>query len=142
MRSGDLGSDGEPWTILLVDDQSTFREVLGLGLKRQGFRVLQAGSGREALACLQEQPAGVRLVITDIAMPGLDGLELAEELGRRAPDLPILLITGLSDQNPCCNGRTLPLLLKPFRMSELMGQIHELLGPSNESLRQAPPGSY
>ncbi len=142
VRLGGLGADGEACTILLVDDQSTFREVLSLGLKREGFRVLQAGSGREALARLQDQATGVRLVITDIAMPGLDGLELAEELGRRAPDLPILLITGLSDQVPCCNGRTLPLLLKPFRMGELMGQIRELLGPFDGSLQQGPPGTH
>jgi len=131
MMQGKAAPTEDVFTILVVEDESDFREILSYCLATRGFRVLQAGNGREALTCLDDKLGEVSLVITDIVMPAMDGLELATELGRRAPEIPILLITGMPDQSPCCNGRTLPLLMKPFRMRELLGYVSDLLGPSN-----------
>ncbi len=132
--------NGDSRTILVVDDEPEFREVLGIGLARQGFRVLKAANGREALACLEDRLGEVALVITDIVMPAMDGLELATELGRRAPEMPLLLITGMPGQDPCCDGRTLLLLMKPFRLRELLRHVHDLLGPSNGAGGRILPG--
>jgi len=137
---GKAASTGDVCTILVVDDESDFREVLSYCLETRGFRVLQAANGREALARLEDTLGEVSLVVTDIVMPAMDGLELAAELGRRAPEMPLLLITGMSDQVPCCNGRTLPLLLKPFRLSELLGHVRVLLGTSNGAGGPDRPG--
>jgi DNA-binding response OmpR family regulator len=128
---GKAAANGDSYTILVVDDESGFREVLACCLETRGFRVLKAANGREALACLEDRLAEVALVITDIVMPAMDGLELAAELGRRAPEMPLLLITGMPGLDPCCDGRTLPLLMKPFRFRELLRHVQALLGPCN-----------
>ncbi len=121
------GSTCQPVTVLLVDDESSLREVLRYGLVADGFRVLEAGSAREALALMDSAPYRISIVVTDIVMSSMSGVELACEVERRAPGLPVLLITGCSDQAPERDGRPLPLLMKPFRVGELVRRIRQLV---------------
>jgi len=125
-------------TILLVEDEVRLREVLRMGLVALGFQVLEAGDGRQALEVLAATGQSVSIVVTDILMPGMDGLELASQLDQRFPGLPILVITGWPD--PFCkwDGLPLPLLMKPFRLRELVGRIRHLL---NGKLTGSQPGS-
>jgi CheY-like chemotaxis protein len=95
-------------------------------LAELGHTVVEASSGADALQQIDENP-GVDLVITDYLMPGMTGAELAAEIQKRRPELPILLATGYAtlagDQMA-----SLPLLTKPFRQHELAARIAALVG--------------
>lgn len=76
-------------TILVVDDDPGVRYALTEVLHDRGHRVIAASSGLEALGLLE----GVDVVVTDLAMPGMDGLELVSRIAERAPALPVILVT-------------------------------------------------
>ncbi len=82
--------------VLIVDDDAMVREMLVRQLEERGYRVTQAGDGLQALVQLDED-AGVDLLISDFAMPGMNGLMLIKEAQRRWPELPALLLTGYAD---------------------------------------------
>ncbi len=82
--------------VLVVDDDTMVREVLVGQMEEQGYRVTQASDGLEALAQL-DGGAVVDLLISDFAMPGMNGLMLIQEARRRRPELPALLLTGYAD---------------------------------------------
>jgi CheY-like chemotaxis protein len=82
--------------LLVVDDDAMVREVVVGQMEERGYRVAQAGDGLEALAQL-DGGAAVDLLISDFAMPGMNGLTLIQEARRRRPDLPVLLLTGYAD---------------------------------------------
>ncbi len=88
-----------------------------------GHSALVAGSAVEALTKLAENPR-VDLVLTDHAMPGMTGLELAERLRRERPDLPVALTTGFAEATGA--GPWLPRLNKPYRQEELAALVHRL----------------
>jgi DNA-binding response OmpR family regulator len=109
-------------TVLVVDDETAIRRVVRRALERNGAEVLEAEGGETALALLQCDDADqVDLVITDLMMPGIGGLALAEVLSVFRPELPVLAMSG----NPPAPSpdRRLPLLLKPFTLSELLVAI-------------------
>ncbi|MGE4293255.1 MAG: response regulator [Desulfovibrio sp.] len=83
--------------VLIVDDESGIRTVVGLALRDQGYEVLSAQSGEEALELFHEHHPPV--VVTDIKMPGMDGLELLAELKRRNPDVEVIMVTGHGDMD-------------------------------------------
>jgi CheY-like chemotaxis protein len=76
-------------TVLLVDDDPGVRFALTEVLRDRGYQVIGAASGAQALTLL----AGVDVVVTDLMMPGMDGLELVSQIAVRAPGLPVLLLT-------------------------------------------------
>lgn len=81
--------------ILLVDDEQGIRTVLGISLEDRGYRVHTAGDGHEALARFDRiQPP---IVLTDIKMPGMDGIDLLRAIKRRSPDTEVIMITGHGD---------------------------------------------
>jgi len=82
-------------TILCVDDEATPMLLRRFVLEKSGFCVLTAASGQEALQILDRQP--VDLVLTDLLMPGLSGTELAREVKRRRPELPVVLLSGVNE---------------------------------------------
>jgi CheY-like chemotaxis protein len=88
--------------------------------------VIKANSGAEALTVLQDDES-IDLMITDYAMPGMTGLQLAMEARRLRPQLPILLATGYADL-PTQTELELPRLSKPYRQRQLAEQIASLLG--------------
>jgi len=81
--------------ILVVDDDPASRDLLRKVLATEGHQVVQAADGREALAELQRQPAD--LVVSDIRMPDVDGVQLLERLREVAPDVPVILVTAFGD---------------------------------------------
>jgi signal transduction histidine kinase len=84
-------------TILLVDDEEGIRKVLGISLADAGYNVLTAGSGEDALSTFRECRPPV--VLTDIKMPGMDGIELLKAIKRESPDTEVIMITGHGDMN-------------------------------------------
>ena len=82
--------------VLVVDDDAMVRQVLAGHMEERGYRVVQAGDGLEALAQL-DGGAAVDLLVSDFAMPGMNGLTLIQEARRRRPELPVLLLTGYAD---------------------------------------------
>lgn len=109
--------------ILVVDDEEEVREILAESLMDFGYGVLTAASGEAALAAL-DGDCGVAMVITDVRMPGMSGLDLADEVRRRWPEVKVVLISGyfLPQAAPQ------RFLKKPFHMKELASIVRAELG--------------
>jgi len=98
-------------------------------LYENGYKVLEAANGEEALRLAQNHPAGmIDLLLTDVVMPQMGGIELTSRLGESRPDIKILLTSGYTDEalarSP--NG-SMPFLQKPFLPSALLGKVREVL---------------
>ncbi|MEE2676999.1 MAG: histidine kinase N-terminal 7TM domain-containing protein [Myxococcota bacterium] len=124
-------------TVLVVDDEPSVRSVLSKRLQGAGFGVLTASSGEEALTLLEQGEAGsVDLVILDITMPGLSGIETHARLRSAYPGLPVLLSSGYPEEALATLERGDPRLdafiQKPYRNAVLFAQIERLLGPGRE----------
>jgi len=118
--------------ILVVDDDAGLRELLLETLEAIGYRVSSVADGIEALQILKEQK--IDLVITDIKMPGMDGIALLKKIRRYYPKLPVLFITGVA--TPEVIGRALPdgFLAKPFRIAHLEELIEDALSTKTEKV--------
>jgi PAS domain S-box-containing protein len=120
--------------ILLVDDDDDVRAVAAAMLNEAGYRVIEAGSGGAALECLERHAGRITLLVADIAMPGMSGVELAHAVRLGRPDLPILFITGFAGAAlPPTDARQDRLLRKPFHASELTAEVAALLAESRAS---------
>jgi signal transduction histidine kinase len=102
----------QPLTVLLVDDDALISMAGSEMLQDLGHHVIEAPSGRKALDILRDG-AAIDLVVTDQAMPGMTGMQLADEIRTSWPDLPIILATGYAEL-PKSNGLVLPRLNKPY----------------------------
>jgi len=81
-------------TILYVDDEPFMREVISLGLRRAGFEVVTASGGHSALDILENSVLPISVLMTDLSMPQMDGVQLASAVKDRWPDLPIIAFSG------------------------------------------------
>ena len=123
----DIGSE-EPVRILVVDDDEKIRTALRRGLAYEGYRVREAASGEEALEKARtELPA---VVVLDIMLPGIDGLEVVRRLRSAGDDVAVLMLTARDE----VGDRVLGLesgaddyLIKPFSFEELLARVHALL---------------
>ncbi|MHC1744202.1 MAG: response regulator [Syntrophobacteraceae bacterium] len=118
--------------ILLVDDEPALASVTAKMLERLGYRVAYRTSGIEALEAFRQQSEAdpFRLVITDMTMPHLTGLELARELLKCHPDLPILICTGFSENVDPDKAKRLGIrgfLMKPVVVRDLAVKVREVL---------------
>jgi CheY-like chemotaxis protein len=117
-------------TILIVDDEAAVVSLAALMLERYGYEVMTAPSGAEALHLFEVWPdLDVDLVMVDIVMPEMNGVELAERLRLIRPDLPVLYFSAYSYQDllgPIFR-RNLPYLPKPFTSAQLTKKIREVL---------------
>lgn len=114
-------------TILVVDDDPHIRELVGVFLKQEGFTVVEAIDGLDALARLEKSPAD--LVVLDIMMPNMDGFELCREL-RELYDMPLLMLTAMGETTQKVKGFALgtdDYLVKPFEPVELAARVKALL---------------
>jgi CheY-like chemotaxis protein len=117
-------------TLLLVEDEQDVRELTTRVLERAGYVVVPVASGREALL-VAEGSTRLDLVVSDVVMPGgMTGVELGERLARTRPDLPILFISGYTDDMKLplrADGRCPDFLGKPFQPVELLAKIKSVL---------------
>jgi YesN/AraC family two-component response regulator len=84
-------------SILLVDDEAGIRKVLGISLMDMGYQVLTAANGREAIQVFEDQHPGI--VLTDIKMPEMDGIELLRYIKKHNPDTEVIMMTGHGDMD-------------------------------------------
>jgi two-component system, cell cycle sensor histidine kinase and response regulator CckA len=117
-------------TVLLVEDEESVRVFASKALEKQGYRVLQARHGRDALLRLSEHDGPVHLVITDIVMPEMGGGELARRLAGERPEVPVLFMSGYTDDEVAQRGLGAEqgFLQKPFTSDGLARKVREALG--------------
>lgn len=115
-------------TILIVDDEAGLRRMIGTALKSAGYRVLEAGDGREAIDLLGR--TSVDLVLTDLIMPGQEGIETIRELRRNFPEVKIIAISGAVLGGLLRMAQILgadAALAKPVDFEELVTTVREVL---------------
>ena len=120
-----------PELALVVDDDPGVRAIASRVLEEAQFRVLEASSAEEALEIL-ERDAGIRLVLTDVTMPGMSGLELAARIRERDAAVRIVVMSGYSEE--LLEGRSAwehkdAFVAKPFRIDEMLDVIHRVMAP-------------
>jgi len=129
---GTAGASGRKLSVLLVDDEDLVRFATAEMVRDLGHRVVEAGSGAEALDHLRE---GLKpdVVVTDYKMPRMDGAELAQQIHETHPSMPVLIITGytgISDE-----ALNLPRLAKPFGQAEIAAALANLFAGDGKVVR-------
>jgi len=123
-------SAGGGETILVAEDEDAVRHVVSRQLRAAGYTVLEASSGKEALEVFDEHGGPIKLLLTDVIMPGLSGRELAERLSERDPALKVIFMSGythdiISQEGVLDEGEV--LLQKPFSGPQLLEEIRRVL---------------
>ena len=117
-------------TILVVEDQPEVLRMVTRTLQAVGYQVLEANDGMEALALVRDHPSGLALVLTDLALPRLDGLALARELVDLLPGVAVLFMTGYASAEQVDRSDLLKahqLIEKPFSSDLLVRRVRETL---------------
>ena len=118
-------------TVLVVDDEVMARKLFRHVLESLGLKVLEAGNGAEAEALLLATD-GIKLLVTDVLMPIMDGLTLVEKLLPKRPELRVLYVSGSARGNPKLEEhireRGCHFLEKPFESAALIARVRDLLG--------------
>jgi two-component system, cell cycle sensor histidine kinase and response regulator CckA len=124
----DEPSAGAGERVLIVEDDDMVRSVSALILERAGYDVVTATNGQEALNLFDERES-FDLMVTDLVMPTMTGIQLAEELGRRGVELPVVYMSGyaegVTDHTP--DGPNTAFLPKPFSGDDLSTAVRQLL---------------
>jgi CheY-like chemotaxis protein len=125
---------GSSPTILVVDDEPAVVNLVKLILEAAGYRVLAACDGQQALALFDNRSQSIDLLLTDINMPNVSGLQLACGVSETAPGLPVIFMTGCPAESPLIDflRREGPfsdctVIRKPFTPPQLLGQISGIL---------------
>lgn len=115
-------------TVLLAEDDTGIAEPLSRALQREGHRVVVAGDGPTALQ--RAGDAEVDLLVLDLGLPGMDGLDICRRVRKHRPDLPVLMLTARTDEVDFVVGLDAgadDYVAKPFRLAELMARVRALL---------------
>ena len=126
---------GKSAVVLLVDDDARIRRTVGAGLRLEGFEVVPASGGRAALAAVEQIDPAVMLL--DMAMPDLDGLEVLQRLRAAGYDLPVCVLSArdeIGDRVAGLEAGADDYVVKPFALEEVVARLHALL-------RRRPPRS-
>ena len=118
--------------LLLIEDDQTLRRALCVSLEKMGHTVVETGDGRQALSAFKKQPAD--LIVTDLIMPGMEGVETIRELKKMNPRVPIIAISGGGRGSPAGYLQIAQsfgadkIYAKPFDIGALCQSVEELLG--------------
>jgi len=121
-----------PATILVVENGNILRPLLCEILRREGYTVLEAEDGAEALRLWDAYLGTIDVVVTDVVMPNLSGKQLVERLRLLKPDLKVIYMSGYESSILAAGnnfGSNATFLQKPFRPAELSKTVREILGP-------------
>ncbi len=125
------GAGGRQATVLLAEDDGHVRWLAALALRHEGYAVLEAADGAEAVRLGREHAGPIDLLVTDLAMPAVEGRRVAEALAAHRPGLRVLYLSGYYRDQAEDAGRLpagAPLLEKPFSAAELVDAVRRLLG--------------
>jgi two-component system cell cycle response regulator CpdR len=117
-------------SLLIVEDDESVRSLAARALERAGHTVTLAGDGEQGLAMILEAHGGFDLIVSDIRMPAMDGIEMARSAARRFPCLRILLMTGYADQRERAaelSGSIVGVLQKPFTLGDIRDRVANTL---------------
>jgi two-component system cell cycle sensor histidine kinase/response regulator CckA len=117
-------------TVLVADDDAAVLSLVAMILQRDGFQVLRASNGLEALMLYNSYSRKIDLVITDFEMPEMNGAELAARIRERDPSARILIMSGYMPSSGERLKQTYPVLRKPFHAAELRSAVREILPAS------------
>jgi PAS domain S-box-containing protein len=120
--------------VLVVDDEENIRDVTRSILTRHGYEVLTAGDGTEAVAMVAQLPGRIKLVLTDIMMPFMDGMALIRALRRIDPRIKTIACSGLAQNDKAAELNELGVRIfldKPYSAAKLLTGIHDLLHPQS-----------
>ena len=115
-------------TILIVDDEDYIRQIFVSALSE--FNIVDASHGTDAIELARQQPPD--LLVTDVRMPDMDGLELIDEIRQLYPGLPTLVISGSLESSPKTSAE-FEFMRKPVRLAELVAKVKELLGAESSN---------
>ncbi|GAA2673145.1 hybrid sensor histidine kinase/response regulator [Actinoplanes palleronii] len=118
-----VATEGNAETILVVEDEALVRDVVTRILTRHHYVVLTAASGAEALGVFEESASRIDAVLTDVIMPGMSGIQLAERVRSDRPDLPVLFMSGYTANQLSHDVGTARLVRKPFSAQELLSAL-------------------
>ncbi len=125
----------EPLTIWIADDDAAMCQMLSVSLQRRGFEVCKYGSGTDLIKQLTESAGNGQipnLIVSDVQMPGANGLDVLHCARRTAPDTPVILITAFGDRHIHKRAQELGAAMiidKPFDLKFLHSKVSELLAP-------------
>lgn len=122
--------------ILLTEDDEAVRAFVSRALQMDGHEVVQACDGEDGFDRLQEYEGEFDLLLTDIKMPFMDGIELSRTAARSYPDLKILMMTGYADQRERANGLdriVIDIVCKPFTLAHIRGAVSKALASTHPS---------
>lgn len=124
--------------VLIVEDDATIARFVELELEHAGYEVFRAGDGPAAIDLMDAEP--VDLVILDLMLPGIDGLDVAKHIRKKGDDVPILMLTARAETHDVVNGFEAgadDYLRKPFEIPELLSRVRALL----KRVKAAEPSS-
>ncbi|MCD2434739.1 response regulator transcription factor [Acidaminococcus sp. NSJ-142] len=121
-------------TVLIADDEAQIREILSLYFKKEGFKVIEAADGAEAL--VQVQAGKPDIILLDIMMPVLDGLEVCKQV-RKISDVPIIMLTAKDSDDDRILGLEIgadDYISKPFNTREVVARVKAVLRRTSQSI--------
>jgi two-component system cell cycle sensor histidine kinase/response regulator CckA len=118
-----MAHDRQLGTILIVDDNLDIRKLAKMFLENSGYTVVTAADGNEGLRLYEEQHSSIALLLSDVKMPNMNGIELADRVLGMNSRLPVLLMSG----DARCAHRGLECLAKPFSPAELIQTVSRVL---------------
>jgi DNA-binding NtrC family response regulator len=118
-------------TILVVEDEEEVRKLVARSLKKQGYRVLEASQGKEVFPLCEEQGGPIHLMVTDVVMPEMTGVELAKHIKQVYPEMKVLYMSGYSSDRVAIDRekveKGIEFIQKPFTVYELARKVREVL---------------
>jgi len=128
-----MASTGNPATILLVDDDEALRRFVRRILMQQGFHVIEASDGAEALEVASAYAEPVDLLLTDVIMPKVNGLVLAQRLLQKRPGIGVLYMSGYVEKSMLLAKHPESILLqKPFTPDALIAAVRQVLASEEQ----------
>jgi DNA-binding NtrC family response regulator len=131
-RTPDAEANGEmrgTGTVLIAEDEQALRELVGARMRAEGYEVLEAENGEEALAIAGRYKGDIQLLLTDVIMPKLRGPELASRLRLRYPGMKVIYMSGYTESALVQDGmleRNTVLLQKPFTVKKILEVIRHM----------------
>lgn len=122
--------------VLIVDDNDGDRKLMSLALTQDGYRVMEARDGKEALQIFKDYLGKIDLILTDILMPEMDGVELIQCIRKLVPRLPVIFISSYKRkwEEMMDDNRGTAFIEKSYDLSSLLSKVHEVLDKNKNLL--------